>query len=172
MNWPFVIIAALTLASAIGAMTFRNRVHCALSLMITFGGLACFYLQLHAEFVGLVQVLIYIGAVAILIVFAILLTRNSTRDSNVLIASPSWLAGLAVALLVAGTLLFSILKSTSVARPAPSAEVTTKQIGEELMTRYILPLEVVALLLTAAMIGAVIIAMQEKKTSGQLFQNS
>ncbi len=162
MNWPFVIIAAVTVVSAIGAMAFRNLVHCVLSLMITFTGLACFYLQLHAEFVGFVQVLVYIGAVAILIVFAILLTRNSTRDSNVLITSPSSLVGLIVALLVAGTLSFSILNSTSLARPAPAAEVSTKQIGEQLMTRYLLPLEVVALLLTAAMIGAVIIAMQER----------
>ena len=163
MNVPFIIIAAMTLGSAICAMTFRNLVHCALALMVTFSGLACFYLQLHAEFVGLVQVLVYIGAVAILIVFAILLTRNSTGLSNVSITSPSWLAGLAVALLVAGTLLFSILKSTALARPAPVAELSAKQIGEQLMTRYVLPLEVVALLLTAAMIGAVIIAMQERK---------
>ncbi len=163
MNVTFVILAAMTLGSAICAMSFRNLIHCALSLIVTFTGLACLYLQLHAEFVGLVQVLVYIGAVAILIVFAILLTRNSTGDSNVSIASPSWLGGFAVALLVAGTLLLSILKSTALARPGPVAEASAKQIGEQLMTRYILPLEVVALLLTAAMIGAVIIAMQERR---------
>jgi NADH-quinone oxidoreductase subunit J len=163
MNWPFVIIAALTLASASCAMALRNLVHCVLSLMVTFTGLACLYLQLHAEFVGLVQVLVYIGAVAILIVFAILLTRNS---SSVLTNSPSWVASLGVVLLVAGTLLFSVLNSTALARPPAAAEVSTKQIGEQLMTRYLLPLEVVALLLTAAMIGAVIIALQEKKKTG------
>jgi NADH-quinone oxidoreductase subunit J len=163
MSLIFLILAAITLVSAICAMTFRNLVHCALSLIVTFTGLACFYLQLHAEFVGLVQVLVYIGAVAILIVFAILLTRNSTGVGDVATTSPGWLAGIAVAGLVATTLLFSILKSTALARPTPAAEVSTRQIGEQLMTRYILPLEVVALLLTAAMIGAVIIAMQERK---------
>ena len=166
MSLPFIIIAAATLASAIGAMSFRNLVHCALSLMVTFGGLACLYLQLHAEFVGLVQILVYVGAVAILIVFAILLTRSGTYDSNTMIVSPSWFVGLFVALVVFGTLLVAVLQSTALNRPAtPTAELATKQVGEQLMTRYVLPLEVVALLLTAAMIGAVIIAMQERRKS-------
>ena len=77
MTWPFTILAVLTLASAVAAMSLRNLVHCALMLMVTFAGLAAFYLQLDAQFVGFAQILIYIGAVAILIVFAILLTRGS-----------------------------------------------------------------------------------------------
>ena len=66
----------LTLASAVAAMSLRNLVHCALTLTVTFAGLAAFYLQLDAQFVGFAQILVYIGAVAILIVFAILLTRR------------------------------------------------------------------------------------------------
>ena len=86
MTWPFAIIAVLTLASAVAAMSLRNLVHCALMLMVTFAGLAAFYLQLDAQFVGFAQILIYIGAVAILIVFAILLTRGSEppRQSSLL----------------------------------------------------------------------------------------
>ena len=72
----FISIAVLTLASAVAAMSLRSLVHCALMLMVTFAGLAAFYLQLGAQFVGFAQILIYIGAVAILIVFAILLTRS------------------------------------------------------------------------------------------------
>src|SRR5207249_2273823 len=69
MSVPFAIIAVVTLASAIAAMSLRNLVHCALSLVVTFAGLAVFYLQLGAQFVGLAQILVYVGAVAILIVF-------------------------------------------------------------------------------------------------------
>ncbi len=76
MSWPFALIAVLTVASAVAAMSLRNLVHCALTLMVAFAGLAALYLQLGAQFVGFAQFLIYVGAVAILIVFAILLTRS------------------------------------------------------------------------------------------------
>ena len=79
MDAGFVIIAALTVVSALAAMSLRNLVHCALCLTITFAGLAALYLKLNAQFVGLAQVLVYIGAVAILIVFAILLTRSDDQ---------------------------------------------------------------------------------------------
>ena len=76
MTLPFAIIAVLTIASAVAAMTLRNLVHCALALTVTFVGLAAAFLQLGAEFAGLAQILVYVGAVAILIVFTILLTRS------------------------------------------------------------------------------------------------
>src|SRR5262245_54368740 len=96
MTVTFVIFAILTLAGAIAAMTLRNLVHCALALTVAFAGLAGIYLQLNAQFVGFAQVLIYIGAVAILIVFAILLTRGSEPVGQNLFSS-SWLLGAVVA---------------------------------------------------------------------------
>src|SRR5437016_9479733 len=115
MTIPFVIIAIFTVASALAAMTLRNLVHCALALTITFAGLAAFYLQLDAQFVGFAQILVYIGAVAILIVFAILLTRGSEppRDS---ILSPLWMSGVFVAVVVFG-LLAATIASSSLTRP-------------------------------------------------------
>lgn len=161
MPIAFAIIAALTLVSAIAAMSFRNLVHCALSLAITFAGLAALYLQLGAPFVGWAQILVYIGAVAILIVFAILLTRSSEPTPQP-VMSRSWVAGIAVAVLVFGVLTKAILSSSVGQRELPAKpEPTVREIGIQLMTRYVLPLEVVGLLLTAAAIGAVIIAMQE-----------
>jgi len=76
MDAIFLAISAVTLGSAVLAVSLRNLVHCALALALSFAGLAALYLKLNAQFVGLAQVLIYIGAVAILIVFAILLTRG------------------------------------------------------------------------------------------------
>jgi len=180
MTLPFAIIAALTVGSAIAAMSLRNLVHCALSLVVTLAGLAALFLHLGAEFVGFAQILVYIGAVAILIVFAILLTRGTepAPPAPITTATP-WAISIAVAAFV--TIAGAILKSGAVWRSAslvvvevgasrvlvplqttaqPSAPVAA--IGARLMHEYVLPLEVIGLLLTAAMIGAVIIALQEK----------
>ena len=163
MTWHFAIIALLTLASAVAAMTLRNLVHCALMLSVTFAGLAAFYLQLDAQLVGFAQILVYIGAVAILVVFAILLTRSGEPPRQS-IFSATWAIGVAIALSVFGLLSGLILSSRAVTREIrPPPQISVRQIGGQLMTRFILPLEVVGLLLTAALIGAVIIAMQEKE---------
>ncbi|HEY5909123.1 MAG TPA: NADH-quinone oxidoreductase subunit J [Verrucomicrobiae bacterium] len=157
----FGITALVMLASSIAAVALRNLVHCALAVGLAFAGLAALYLQLGAQFAGFAQVLVYLGAVAILIVFAILLTGGSEPQREPLVSPGSW-GGLVVALGVFIVLAAVILSSKSTAVPPgapPPASV--RQLGEELMTRYILPLEVLGLLLTAALIGAVIIAMRE-----------
>ena len=162
MEIPFAIIAALTIVSGIAAITLRNLVHCALSLAITFAGVAALYLQLGAPFAGWSQVIVYIGAVAILMVFAILLTR-SDNGNEPSIFSKSWAIGAAITLAVFGVLTAAILKSGITHKlPEPKLDPTVKQIGTDLMTNYILPLEAIGLLLTAAAIGAVIIAMKDK----------
>ena len=164
MNVTFIILALVTLAGAIAAMTLRHLVHCALALTVAFAGLAALYLQLDAQFIGFAQILVYIGAVAILIVFAILLTRGSEAPQQSIL-SPSWLGGGAVALTVFAVLAAMILRSSIPQRDLPPApEVAVRQIGEQLMTKYLLPLEVIGLLLTAALIGAVIIAMKENES--------
>ena len=163
MNAVFVIISLFTLAGAVAAMTMRNLVHCALALTLTFAGLAALYLQLDAQFVGFAQVLVYIGAVAILIVFAILLTRGSEPPQQAIFSS-SWIMGVAVAVIVTGLLAGLIFSSHALTREAATGVgASVQQIGESLMTKYVLPLQVVGLLLTAALIGAVIIAMKEKE---------
>lgn len=162
MTLPFAIIAGLTVGSAIAAMSLRNLVHCALSLVLTFAGLAGLYLQLNAEFVGFTQILVYVGAVSILIVFAILLTRGAEPENEPATVTP-WV-GVLVAVGAFLTMAAAVLASPvgkRVAAPAP--EVSVKTLGQKLMTDYVLPLEVMALLLTAAMLGAVIIAMKDKE---------
>jgi NADH-quinone oxidoreductase subunit J len=166
MTLTFTILGILTVGAAIAAMTLRNLVHCALALAITFAGLAGLYLRLDAQFVGFAQILVYVGAVAILIVFAILLTRGGGPPQESVL-SPGWLAGIGIAAVVFGLLTDVMLSSkallnrgiTSTTPPA----ATVRQIGDQLMTRYVLPLEIIGLLLTAALIGAVIIALYEKE---------
>ena len=154
----FYILALLTIAGALGAMNFKRLVHCALSLVVCFAGLAGLYLNLNAQFAGLVQILVYVGAVAILIVFAMLLTRNA-EDAPQNAESTDWYLGLGVAtmvfLILAVAAQSSQLGGTEARQPA---DPTVKAIGKSLMTTYVLPLEAIALLLTSALIGAVVIA--------------
>src|SRR6266481_6120177 len=129
MTVTFAIIAALTVASGVAVMTLRNLVHCALSLMLTFVGLAALFLQLNAEFVGFAQILVYVGAVAILIVFAILLTRGSEPGPVApRAASAGW--GVLIALAAFLTLAGAITSSFVSGRGLPAQpEVAIRAIG-------------------------------------------
>jgi NADH-quinone oxidoreductase subunit J len=168
----FLLTAVLTVAGALAAALLRNLVHCALSLTVTFAGLALLYLQLDAQFAGFAQILVYIGAVAILVVFAILLTRGSGIPEY-RSYSTSWFAGLTIAAAIFALLTWAVTKSLPTNATATSAPAATVQsIGAALMSSYALPLEIVAVLLTVALIGAVIVAMPEAKTSRPLSERS
>lgn len=163
MTATFLILAAITVAGTLAAMTMRNLIHCVLALTLGFAGLAALYLQLGAQFVGLTQVLVYVGAVAILAVFVIMMTQHPTQ-TNESIVSASWIAGGLVAAVVFAVLGWAIVSSSIAQGMLPSrAEATVQPIGDALMHKYVLPLEIMGLLLTAALIGAVVVAMQEKR---------
>jgi NADH-quinone oxidoreductase subunit J len=160
----FTIFAILTVVGAVAAMSLRNLIHSVLALTLAFAGLAAVYLQLGAQFVGLAQVLVYVGAVAILIVFAVLLTRDTGTSPQSVMAG-SWKESGAVALAVFGVLAWAVQHSAPWQRRALplQPETSMQQIGIAMMMRFALPLEVAGVLLTVALIGAVVIAMQEKK---------
>jgi len=159
----FYLVSALTIGGALAAVLLKNLVHCALALTAAFLGLALLFLQLDAQFAGFAQILVYIGAVAILVVFAILLTRGSELPKDG-VFSKTWLVGLAIAAAVFAVLGWVVLLAAPwLPQTAAAPTVTVNQIGQELMGRYVLPLEIVAILLTAALVGAVIVAMHEKE---------
>jgi NADH-quinone oxidoreductase subunit J len=134
-------------------------IHAALCLVLAFLGLAAFYFLLGAEFVGLVQVFVYVGAVAVLIVFTILLTRREDEETS----GFSW-GGVFVAIAVFAGLVWTILKTSGMSVAAPTIEaLTVKRIGEVLMTSYVWPLQCIGLLLTAALIGALVLVMEENR---------
>ena len=163
MGFPFYLVSALTVAGGLAAMLLKNTVHCALALTLAFAGLALLFLQLDAQFAGFAQILVYIGAVAILVVFAILLTRGfeTAKDG---VFSRSWLAGLAIAAAVFSVLGWAVLQAApSLPQSTPMPNVSVNEIGGALMGRYVLPLEIVAVVLTVALIGAVIVAMHDKE---------
>jgi len=154
----FVIISVVTLAAALAAATLQKLMHAALSFAVMFVGVSAFFFLLGAEFVGLVQTFVYIGAVAVLIVFTILLTRHDqekTRGFN-------W-TGVVVAIAVFVGLVWAVWKTNSVSIVAPQLQpVTVQRIGELLMTSYIWPLLCIGVLLTAALIGALILVIEDK----------
>src|SRR6266536_2139246 len=146
MTPAFAIIALATFAGAVAAMSLRHLVHCALCLVIAFGGLAALFLQLDAQFVGLAQILVYIGAVAVLIVFAILLTRSSEPSQQPAVTSSS-VVGIGIAVLAFGSFAAALLASFVTHSPTEpridvAANVSVQRIGESLMINYVLPLEV------------------------------
>jgi NADH-quinone oxidoreductase subunit J len=155
----FVGISALTLAAALGAALMPKLIHAALSLAVAFVGLAAFYFLLGAEFVGLVQVFVYVGAVAVLIVFTILLTRrDSEKDRGF-----NW-SGAIVALAVFAGLAWAILHTSDLAVAPPDIKpLPVRQIGEVLMTDYVWPLQCVGIILTAALIGALVLVMERER---------
>ena len=161
MPLSFYILATVTIVSALAAMSLRNLVHCALCLALSFVGVAGLFLLLQAGFVAFAQILVYVGAVAILIVFAILLTRSSeqqesSRTTNLFLSIP-------LAVVVAAILVNAISSTSLMVAPAAATAPTVRQLGQSLMTTHVIPLEVIGLLLTVALLGAVVIALPEKQ---------
>jgi NADH-quinone oxidoreductase subunit J len=155
----FIVIAILTLAGALAAASLPKLIHAALCLVVAFVGIAAFFFLLGAEFVGLVQVFVYVGAVAVLIVFTILLTRRTEENTG----GFNW-GGVVIAIAVFAGLMWAIVGTPTLSVAAPQIEaLTVKRIGEVLMTDYVWPLQCVGLLLTAALIGGLILVMEEKR---------
>ena len=159
MNTTAVIILSIfTLSAALAAATLQKLMHAALCFAVMFVGISAFFFLLGAEFVGLVQIFVYIGAVAVLIVFTILLTRQDVGK----VRSFKW-GGVFVAIAVFAGLIWAIANTKSLPLTPPLIEpVTVQRIGELLMTSYVWPLQCVGVLLTAALIGALILVMEEK----------
>ena len=155
----FAVIAIVTLTFALAAATNPRLMHAALSFAAMFIGIAAFFFLLGAEFVGLVQIFVYVGAVAVLIVFTILLTRRDAEEHD----GFKW-GGVVIAIAVFAGLVWAIIQTPSVSIAASAVRaLTVKQIGEALMTQYVWPLLCVGVLLTAALIGALVLVMEDKR---------
>ena len=163
MTISFLLLAAITISGTAAAMSLRNLVHCVLALTLGLVGLALLYLQLGAQFVGFTQILVYVGAVAILAVFAIMMTRGA-EPTDPQEPSSFRLSGALIAALVFAVLAWALYSGTRGPQVfLPQPEVSVNQIGIALMHQFVLPLEVIGVLLTAALIGAAVLAMDETR---------
>jgi NADH-quinone oxidoreductase subunit J len=161
MNVSFAVLVLFTIASAFVVVTSRNIVHAALALGFCFFGVAGFYLLLDAPFIAGAQVLIYVGAITVLILFAIMLTaRSVVREPR---GSLEWklVAGAVSMVFFAGVLLPTLRMVRWPISAAPLADSLT-YLTRGLLQDYLLPFEIASVLLLAALVGAVVLAKEER----------
>ena len=162
----FVLVALFTLASGFMVVTTGNLVHAALWLVSTLFGVAVTYALLNATFLAVVQVVVYIGAIAILFIFAVMLTRKDMRDQGPQMNPNWWVGALLGVLTFVG--LFFLLQGWSglsgTAADIPAGFDSISELGNALVSpnAYVLPLEVASVLLVAALVGAVYVAFNRK----------
>jgi NADH-quinone oxidoreductase subunit J len=162
----FILSAALIIASALMVVTTRNLIHAALWLIAALFGVAVLFTLLDASFLAVVQVVVYIGAIAIMFIFAVMLTRKEMRDQGPQV-NASWpIAALFSALTLGGLLvLFTKWSGFNTSLGAiPAGTDTLMQLGVALTSpdAFVLPFEVASVLLLAALIGSVYVAMNKK----------
>ena len=162
-EYAFIVIAVIGSISAVAVVTARNVVHAALYLVVTLASVGITYLLLGAEFVGWVQILIYVGAIVILFLFGLMLTKapigRDTLDNQ-----QRWLGGAGRARRVRGPRLPDPGRLPGARTPSPKAgaQTSTEMVGEAIFSRYVLPFEAVSFLLLAALIGAVVLARKDE----------
>lgn len=163
----FYIFAAMSVFSAIGVVLSRNIVRTAICLLMALLGVGGLYMSLHAEFIAAVQLVVYAGGTLVLIVFGVMLTNNSTfqlytpKRIEVVVA-----AGLTV--LMATSLMLAIVRSGMQSRVAASdgTETQVLKLGEAFLGDYLVPFELISVLLLAVMIGAAYLAKARKREAG------
>lgn len=164
MTLALILIALLILGSAAVAMALRNLIHSALLLIGSWAGIAAFYLWAGAEFVAFAQILIYVGAISMVVLFAVLLTRQGHAPEPAGFHSVSrFVTGLIAGGGVAGVLVGAILGmplDVHTAPPAPT--LTVRELGGLLMGPHTAALLVIGLLLTVALLGAVLLAADRR----------
>ena len=162
----FIILTLITVLSSLYLVTSKNLVRSAVALFFTLFGLAGFYIILYADFVAGAQILIYVGGILVLIIFGVMLTNKMDKPS-IANSSQNQVVAAFVCLILFIAQLFVILKTDwKTSLPLNSdglidKEGTVRTIGEQLMSSYVLPFEIVSILLLAALIGAATLARKK-----------
>ncbi len=160
-NIAFGIVAAVVVISAFRVVTTSNVVHAALYLVGVLAGIGGLYILLAAEFVATTQYLVYIGAIVVLFLFGIMLTRAPIgRTAN--LTSRQWPIAAAVAALLGGVLVYALLDEFDDAElPEEPVINRTADVGDSIFSQFIIPFEAVSVLLLAALIGAIVLARRD-----------
>ncbi len=163
----FIVVALVTLVAGISVVTSRNLIHSALWLILALFGIAIFYVLLDAGFFAVIQVIIYIGAIAILFIFAAMLTRKVMQDTGPQ-ANPNWWLGALIAILLFAGIALVLINwqgFTTLAPELTNSAGRISQLGLALVSadQYVLPFELASILLVAGMIGAIFVAGEKKQ---------
>ncbi len=157
----FWVLSILTLVAAGGVMVSRNLLHAVLFLIVAFIGVAGFFVLLSAEFIAMAQIVIYVGAIAVLILFVIVLTPQSVRDnSETAMVGPAILLGVALA----AVFLF-VIHDTVWSTGGSGADLSVAALGKALLSTWVLPFEIASVLLTAALVGAIMLVRSDTEES-------
>jgi len=167
-NIAFGVLAAASVLAALRLVTTKNVVHAALYLVVVLSSVGALYVLLLAEFVAVAQILVYVGAVVVLFLFGIMLTRARIGRSTDLDNDQRWIGGV-VALLLLGVLTFSLvdyfedekLPELTQSSEVITAERGTKAVGDSIFADFIVPFEAVSVLLLAALVGAIVLARRD-----------
>ena len=166
-NIFFYVIAAVMVGAAIVVVTNRNVVRSALALIVVFAGVAAQFIILAAEFVAVTQVLVYIGAIMVLMLFGIMLTRSKIGSDSEATNDHRWV-GLVTALLLLGVMGYSVIDYFG-DDPLPAerqiAEVdgsNTSTVSDAIFGQHLIPFEAISVLLLAALVGAIVIARKDR----------
>ncbi|MCH7699560.1 MAG: NADH-quinone oxidoreductase subunit J [Chloroflexi bacterium] len=154
----FWALAAMTIGAAAMLILVRNLMHAILFLILSFVGVAGLYITLSADFVAVAQVLIYAGAISVLMIFAVMLTPLSERDNS---GNFLQLPALVLSGLVIAGVTFVALETEWREAGRGSFDTTAAEIGEALLSPFVLPFEIASVLLVAAMIGAIVIVRDD-----------
>ena len=161
VNIAFFALSILTLVAAGGVMVSRNLLHAVLFLIVAFIGVAGFFVLLSAEFLAMAQIVIYVGAIAVLILFAIVLTPQSVRDnSETAMVGPAILLGVALV-----TVFLFVIHDTTWPTGGTDAGLSAAALGKALLSTWVLPFEIASVLLTAALVGAIMLVRSETEES-------
>jgi len=163
----FTGLAALTITACTLIAFSKNLVYSAFSLLGAFAGIAGLMILLGADFVGVIQILVYVGGILVLYLFAVLMTAGigDVKLSNPVISVKIAVPALLLLVLLLGKLIYST--HWFAAETAATFEPTTSAIGETLLKEYLLPFELISILLLAALVGAVAMARREVKEGNQ-----
>ena len=166
-DFLFYLFATLTVGSALSVALNRNAVNAAMSLFLTFFGMAGMFVLLEAYFLAVLQVLVYAGAVVVLFAFIVMLLDVDSLPRKPVGKLSAVAATLAFALMLTGVLwLFHRNQLTSPALPAEAAGGVLKTYGRQLFTTYLLPMQVAGFLLLVAMIGVIVISKKTRESDG------
>ena len=162
----FILVAAGILGAALMVVTTRNLVHAALWLIVTLFGVAVLFVILDATFLAVVQIIVYIGAIAILLIFAVMLTRRMMQDKGPQVNRNWWIAAIISAVLLV-ILLYSLNSWPDAVNILPTSEISNdsvRELGIALVSpnAYVIPFEVASILLLAALIGAITVAWEKR----------
>lgn len=158
----FYLVTVLTLAAAVMVVTLKNVFHCALALILALLGVAAVYVSLRAEFLAVIQILLYVGAIMTLVIYAIMLTSR-IGDRAIPQTNRQSLISLAVLVLFNVFFIGSVLKSTwKISKTALSTAVDAESLGVSLMTEYVFPFEIISVVLIVALVGAIILGRSDQ----------